>query len=236
MMEEHREFHAPNVEEAVCKAAKSLGVSPEELRYEVLDEGSEGFLGLGARDARIRVIEEQPEEEDLADRHPAPANYEEREANEGGEAPEELLKEIERLTSEIVHAMGLGGRVNVYDAGDYIAADITTDHTAILIGQKGETIDALQYLINSAVYRTRPFVKRIVLDSEGYRQRRIEAIQGIAHRSARRAIRERRSIKLPPMSPAERRIVHVYLKDNPRVTTFSEGSGANRRVTVAPKR
>ncbi|BBL80526.1 DNA-binding protein [Rubrobacter xylanophilus] len=229
-MMEDREFHASNVEEAVREAAKSLGVSPEELRYEVLDEGSEGFLGIGARDARIRVIQEEggdsmPEE---------PVDLEDGTPEEIGEVPENLLQEIERLTSEIVNAMGLGGRVDVYDAGEYIAADVATDHTAILIGQKGETIDALQFLINSAVYRNRPFVKRIILDSEGYRQRRIEAIQGIAHRSARRAIRERRSIKLPPMSPAERRIVHVYLKDNPRVTTFSEGSGPNRRVTVAP--
>jgi len=227
-MEQHREFHASDVEEAVRKAAKSLGVSPEELRYEVLDEGSAGFLGIGARDARIRVLEEHAEQ---------PSGAAEPEGERGaGEAPAELLEEIERLTSEIVHAMGLGGRVDVYDAGDFIAADIATDHTAILIGQKGETIDALQYLINSAIYRNRPFVKRIILDSEGYRQRRIEAIQGIAHRSARRAIRERRSIKLPPMSAAERRIVHVYLKDNPRVTTFSEGAGENRRVTVAPRR
>lgn len=229
MMERDREFHASNVEEAIRKAAKALGIAPEEVRYEVLDEGSEGFLGLGARDARIRVIEESPEPA-------APSKDEEQAAEEGDEAPAELLEEIKHLTTEMVEAMGLGGRVDVYDAGEYIAADITTDHTAILIGQKGETIDALQYLINAAIYRNRPFVKRIILDSEGYRQRRIEAIQGIAHRSARRAIRERRSVKLPPMSPAERRIVHVYLKDNPRVTTFSEGSGANRRVTVAPKR
>jgi spoIIIJ-associated protein len=233
MMEQHREFHASDVEEAVLKAAKSLGVSPEELRYEVLDEGSAGCLGIGAREARIRVIEERPESPSVM---PEPPKEQETEDEAGEEAPAELLEEIERLTSEIVHAMGLGGRVDVYDAGDFIAADVATDHTAILIGQKGETIDALQYLINSAIYRNRPFVKRIILDSEGYRQRRIEAIQGIAHRSARRAIRERRSIKLPPMSPAERRIVHVYLKDNPRVTTFSEGTGANRRVTVAPRR
>ncbi|QYJ16197.1 hypothetical protein Rxycam_02028 [Rubrobacter xylanophilus DSM 9941] len=226
-MMKHEEFHASNVEEAVRKAAKSLGVAPEELRYEVLDEGSEGFLGIGARDARIRVLEERPD---------VPEPTEHLEAEETGEVPEELLQEIKKLTDEIVQAMGLGGRVDVYDAGEYIAADIATDHTAILIGQKGETIDALQYLINSAIYRNRPFVKRIILDSEGYRQRRIEAIQGIAHRSARRAIRERRSIKLPPMSAAERRIVHVYLKDNPRVTTLSEGNGPNRRVTVVPKR
>jgi spoIIIJ-associated protein len=73
-----------------------------------------------------------------------------------------------------------------------------------------------------------------VLDAEGYRQRRVEAIQGIAHRTARRAVRERRSLELPPMSPAERRIVHLYLQDNPNVTTASEGTGNNRRVKISP--
>jgi spoIIIJ-associated protein len=84
------------------------------------------------------------------------------------------------------------------------------------------------------VYRRRPFVKRIILDAEGYRQRRVEAIQGIAHRTARRAIRERRAVELPPMNSSERRIVHMFLKDNPRVTTASEGSGGNRRVRISP--
>jgi spoIIIJ-associated protein len=112
--------------------------------------------------------------------------------------------------------------------------DVASDNTALFIGQKGETIDALQYLVNSAVYRKRPFVKRIILDAEGYRQRRVEAIQGIAHRTARRAVRERRPVELPPMTPSERRIVHLFLKDNPQVTTASEGAGANRRVRISP--
>ena len=86
MMERDREFHASNVEEAIRKAAKALGIAPEEVRYEVLDEGSEGFLGLGARDARIRVIEESPEPA-------APSKDEEQAAEEGDEAPAELLEE-----------------------------------------------------------------------------------------------------------------------------------------------
>jgi spoIIIJ-associated protein len=124
--------------------------------------------------------------------------------------------------------------VDVYDANGFVAVDVASDSTALFIGQKGETIDALQYLVNAAVYRKRPFVKRIVLDAEGYRQRRVEAIQGIAHRTARRAVRERRPVELPPMSPAERRIVHLFLQNNPKVTTASEGSGDNRRVKISP--
>jgi spoIIIJ-associated protein len=149
-------------------------------------------------------------------------------------APVELLGEVRDLVTSVVEAMGFEARVDVYDASGFIAVDVASDSTALFIGQKGETIDAIQYLVNAAVYRKRPFAKRIVLDAEGYRQRRVEAIQGIAHRTARRAVREGRSIELPPMSPAERRVVHLFLRDNPRVTTASEGSGDNRRVKVSP--
>ncbi len=255
-MTETREFYAPTVDEAVEKASAALGLSIKELSYEVVDAGSEGFLGIGARDARIVVevpetartdTEEAPVDE--VNEQPAdtsgslgdtPASLELSEVlggppeAESVDVPEELLAEVKDLVTSLVEAMGFESRIDVYDADSFIAVDVASDNTALFIGQKGETIDALQYLVNSAVYRKRPFVKRIILDAEGYRQRRVEAIQGIAHRTARRAIRERRSVELPPMSPSERRIVHLFLKDNPEVTTASEGSGENRRVRISP--
>jgi spoIIIJ-associated protein len=133
--------------------------------------------------------------------------------------------------------IGLGlsnARLDVYDAGEFVAVDVVAEEAGLFIGQKGETIDALQYIANVAAYKNRSFSKRIILDSEGYRQRRTEAIQGMAHRTARRAMREQREIELPPMNPAERRVVHVYLKENTEVNTVSEGSGENRRVKVSP--
>jgi spoIIIJ-associated protein len=242
-MRQTREFNATTVEEAVEKASASLGLSVEDLSYEVVDAGSEGFLGIGARDARILVEvpeRELPEFGDDAEATDVPAPQElsevlgEPSEPESVAAPEELLDEIRELVTSIVEAMGFEARIDVYDAGSFVAVDVTSDNTALFIGQKGETIDALQYLVNAAIYRKRPFVKRIILDAEGYRQRRVEAIQGIAHRTARRAVRERRTVELPPMSPAERRIVHLFLKDNPKVTTSSEGSGENRRVKISP--
>ena len=250
-MTQHREFNAATVDEAIERASSSLGVSASELSYEVLDEGSVGFLGIGARDARITV--ELPEgseglgpekslaaeEEDLVEEAAGPSDelsevFAESSEAEHAAVPEELLDEIRDLVTSIVAAMGFDSRIDVYDAGSFVAADVASDNTALFIGQKGETIDALQHLINAAVYRKRPFVKRIVLDAEGYRQRRIEAIQGMAHRTARRAVRERRTVELPPMNPSERRIVHLFLRDNPKVTTASEGSGDNRRVRISP--
>ena len=258
-MTESKEFYASTIDEAVENAALELGLSAEELSYRVLDEGNSGFLGIGARDARIVV--EAPaqhmsdDEDEPPDTTPAenvvvgePASersetaesstlsevYGERSESEQVEAPEELLDEIRVLVSSVVDAMGFEARVEVYDAGGFIAADVAPDNTALFIGQKGETIDALQYLVNLSAFRERPYFKRVVLDAEGYRQRRVEAIQGMAHRTARRAVRERRTVEMPPMNSAERRVVHLFLSENPRVTTESEGSGDNRRVKVSP--
>jgi spoIIIJ-associated protein len=242
-MTETREFNAATIDEAVEKASATLGLPVKDLSYEVVDPGSEGFLGIGARDARI-VVEvpgmapADPEAE--VEQADAPGSLElsavlgDPIEAENVDVPEELLEEVRNLVTSVIDAMGFESRIDVYDADSFIAVDVAPDNTALFIGQKGETIDALQYLINSAVYRKRPFVKRIILDAEGYRQRRVEAIQGIAHRTARRAIRERRTVELPPMNPSERRIVHLFLQDNPQVTTASEGSGANRRVRISP--
>lgn len=255
-MTETREFYAATVDEAIAKAAETLGSTPEDLSYEVVDAGAVGFLGIGARDARIVVRLNEPHhepepaqtsvaehrEEDTAPvsviEGSAESTVLDRPAENGHEdaepVPAELIEEIKALVTSILGEMGFEARVDVYDAGDVIAVDVASQETGLFIGQKGETIDALQYLVNVAIFKNRELSKRIVLDSEGYRQRRVEALQGMAHRTARRAIRERRRVELPPMNSAERRIVHVYLKDNPAVVTMSEGTGSNRRVTVSP--
>jgi len=261
-MTEGREFYAATVEEAVEKAAGELGLASGEVTYRVLDEGNSGFLGIGARDARIivdtvaehsAVQEDEPPEATSAENAvvipPEPELpegagtasastlsevYGDSSESEEVQAPEELLDEIRELVSTVLVAMGFEARVEVYDAGGFIAADVAPDNTALFIGHKGETIDALQYLVNVSAFRERPFFKRVVLDAEGYRQRRVEAIQGMAHRTARRAVRERRTVEMPPMNSSERRVVHIYLSDNPGVTTESEGSGDNRRVKVSP--
>lgn len=262
-MTEKREFYAANVEEAVARAAGDLGIDKDKLSYRVVDQGNSGFLGIGARDARIEVEappaasndesngpetlsepsateevsvgEEVAEEEALeeqgqsviADIAPEPQA-------DAENIPQEVVEETEAKITSLLDAMGFEARVEVYDAGGFVAVDVATEDTALFIGQKGETIDALQYLINASVNRTRTSRVRVVLDAEGYRQRRVEALQGMAHRSARKALREDRPVELPPMNPAERRVVHLFLRDNSRVTTESEGAGDSRRVLISP--
>jgi spoIIIJ-associated protein len=270
-MTEDREFYASTVDEAVGKAADELGLPADEISYSVLDEGNSGFLGIGARDARILVetsvatpeqapIEYEDPLETVSETAPAdpvdeepptvdqvPSDisaspdtssladvYGDASDSEQAEAPQELLDEVGGLVSTILDAMHFGANVEVYDAGGFIAVDVSSEDTALFIGQKGETIDALQYLVNVSAFKERDFFKRIVLDAEGYRQRRIEAIQGMAHRTARKAVRERRTVEMPPMNSSERRVVHLYLSENPTVTTESEGTGDGRRVMVTP--
>jgi spoIIIJ-associated protein len=266
-MTERREFYAATVEEAVARAAQDLGVNEGDLSYRVVDPGNSGFLGIGARDARIEIdapepdpsgVELAPEPAEVPDAtDPVPASVETDsdvsppseelttgpglteifgEQGEAGqeEVPQEVVDETRELVTSFLQAMGFEARVDVYDAGGYVAADVAPDNTALFIGQKGETIDALQYLVNAGVNNNRASRSRIVLDAEGYRQRRVEALQGMAHRTARKAIREDRTVELPPMNPSERRVVHLFLRDNPGVVTESEGTGDGRRVRVSP--
>jgi spoIIIJ-associated protein len=267
-MTEKREFYAASVEDAVAKAAARLGVGEDELSYRVVDQGNSGFLGIGARDARIEVdapavesgeeevaveviavvppTEEVTANEDAteadateadvleAETQPVEADIAPEPQQDAEAIPQDAVDEAEERITALLDAMGFESRVEVYDAGGFVAVDVATDNTALFIGQKGETIDALQYLVNASVNKTRSSRVRIVLDAEGYRQRRVEALQGMAHRSARKALREDRPIGLPPMNPAERRVVHLFLRDNPRVTTESEGAGDSRRVLISP--
>src|SRR5215210_933466 len=183
-MSKRQEFHAATVEEAINKACNALNAARDQVRFEVLDQGSSGFLGMGARDARIsveytgaRAGAPAPEMPEAQLEPPA----EERADQPGSEAPREVARPSEDY----------GPTAAEVPDGLIIAVDETTEETGLFIGQKGETIDAIQYLLNVVTYKNRPFSKRIVVDSEGYRQRRIEAIQGMAHRTARRALREK---------------------------------------------
>lgn len=244
-MTDPAEFHAETVEEALDRAAASLGISPTDINFEVLDAGSAGFLGIGAREARI-LVRPSPA---LAPTPQTPDHIPDTTGNELPTTPapvaptpqevpvtvsEETLAAVREFIAGTLDKMGLTCTLEVYDNEEYIAADITCTEAGLLIGHKAETIDAIEYLANVAVYRKRPYEKKVIVDSAGYRERRKEAIQGMAHRAARRAVLQKTPFKMPPMRPAERRIVHLFLKDNPEVITSSEGIDENRRVVITP--
>ena len=120
------------------------------------------------------------------------------------------------------------------DEGELIL-DITGDNTAVLIGRHGKTLESLQFLISAILVRKLGFRYPVVIDVEGYKSRQRAKIESIAHSAANRAVREHRSVKLRPMTPYERRLVHVALRDDDRVETESEDEGPSRHVVIYPR-
>lgn len=114
--------------------------------------------------------------------------------------------------------------------------DITGDDLAVLIGRHGKTLDALQFLVSAITVRTIGYRYPIVIDVEGYKSRQRKKLESIAHSSANKAASQHRSVKLRPMTPYERRIVHIALREDDRVETVSEGEGSARHVVVVPTR
>lgn len=119
------------------------------------------------------------------------------------------------------------------DEGELIL-DITGDDLAVLIGRYGRTLDSLQFIVSAINYRKLGFRYPVVIDVEGYKSRQREKIESIAHSTARRAVSQGRSISMRPMTPYERRLVHIALNNDPKVETESEGEGSDRHVVVFP--
>jgi spoIIIJ-associated protein len=148
--------------------------------------------------------------------------------------PEEPAERVEALLEEIVDALDLDGEIVVDERDEEIAARIEGDELGLLIGRRGQTIDAVQLLCYRVAFRGRGDRKRVSVDAAGYRERRRETIERQAGRAAERALESGKEIELEPMTPTERKIVHDQLKDRPGLETFSEGEEPERCVIVAP--
>ncbi|MBC7336415.1 MAG: protein jag [Clostridia bacterium] len=195
------------VEEAIAAGLRELGAPREEVEVEVVDAGTKGFLGLGARLARVRLKWEQ----------------------DVGRLAVEFLQEVCR-------ALGVQVRTEVSERDGYLYLGCRGRGLGVLIGRRGETLDALQYLVNLAVRRRVGKQVRIVLDVEGYRQRREDTLVRLARRLSEKVKRTGGRVVLEPMSPHERRIIHTALQGDTQVCTFSEGEEPYRKVVIALRR
>lgn len=148
--------------------------------------------------------------------------------------PEEPLERVEAVLDEIVDALDLAAEVVVEEAEDEIAARIEGDDLGVLIGRRGQTIDAIQLLCYRVAFRGRGDRKRVSVDASGYRERRRETVERQADRAVERALETGKEIELEPMTPTERKVVHDHLKDRTGIETFSEGDDPERCVIVAP--
>jgi len=198
-----------------------LGVSPEEVKVTILKEGRSGILGLGAEEARIRV---EPlvskEEKDIV-----------AEITKG--VLEALLTRMGVVASVVSQFKPFGGEEE--GAAAPIAFNIEGDDLGILIGRRGQTLSCLQHIVRLIVaHQTKAWVP-IVIDVEGYKQRRYEALRVLAWRIAEQVKAKEMPFTLEPMSPYERRIIHLVLADDPDVITQSTGEGESRKVVILPK-
>ena len=148
--------------------------------------------------------------------------------------PEEPVERVRAILERVVDALDLEADVQVDEDAEQIVGRVDGEEVGLLIGRRGQTIDAVQLLCYRAAFRGLQERKRVVVDASGYRERRQEAIERQADRAADRAFKTDKEIELEPMTPSERRVVHQYLKDRAGVETFSEGEEPERCVIVAP--
>jgi len=211
------------IDEAKKKALEQLRkiaayVNEADVEFITVDEGQKGgFLGMGKTQPRVE-----------ARLHSSGAPV------DSGLPP--VAGILQDFLEGVVARMGFEATVEASESGDAVTAQISGDDLAILIGRHGQTIDALQYLAAIVVNRDRHDRRQVVVDAEGYRQRRESALKALADRTAQKVSRESAQVALNPMSAGERKIVHLHLKDHPRVETASEGQEPYRAVVILPKR
>ncbi|MFZ5641151.1 MAG: RNA-binding cell elongation regulator Jag/EloR [Bacillota bacterium] len=196
------------VEEAVATALAELGLKEDQVTVEVLEESSKGIFGIiGSKAARVKVTEK--------------------------ESP---VSKAKKFLSEIFEKMGLNVDITAREVEEYTVLDISGPDLGILIGRRGDTLDAIQYLTNLVANKNIEKRVKIIVDVEGYRKRREETLHKLAFRLAEKAMRKGQDVVLEPMNPHERRVIHTALQGHRDVFTYSEGEEPYRKIVIAPKK
>lgn len=226
------EKRAKNVNDAVKLALEELGVSEDKVTVEVIDEGAKGFLGLGARDAVVKVTVKEDNKAKKTEKA-APAAKPASKKVVSDEAPEEVAA---KFLGDIFKAMELDVNIDAKEGEDNtVSIDISGDNMGIVIGKRGDTLDSLQYLTSLVVNKHSEDYIKVSIDTENYREKRTDALLALSKRLSEKVARTGKKFTLEPMNPYERRIIHSSLQDNEDVTTYSIGSEPYRKVVIAPK-
>ncbi len=203
------EVSARTVDDAITEALIKLGTTSDRIEYEVVEKGSSGILGIGRKDAVIKVRKKYSPEDDAR------------------EFLENVFKAM-KLEVEII--------IEKDEESNTLNIDLKGDDMGVLIGKRGQTLDSLQYLTNLAVNRRAENFVKIKIDTEDYRKRRRETLENLARNIAYKVKRTKRPVALEPMNPFERRVIHSTLQNDKFVTTHSEGEEPYRHVVVTLKR
>ncbi len=211
------EFEGKTTEEALQNACKALNVEEDQLEVEVIDPGSSGIFGIvGTKRAKIRVRIKRSLEEEKREM--------------------DGLQLAKATLEKILSLMPMDVSVVAERIDNIISLKIHGDRSGILIGKKGRTLDALQFIVNKIVNRNLEAKVRILIDSENYRERRKDSLVQLALRMAERAKKTKRPVSTAPLNSRERRIIHLALKEDNQLNTVSRGEGPLKRVMIIPKK
>jgi spoIIIJ-associated protein len=235
MEEEYREFEAKTVDEAIVSAMKSFRSNFEDLDIQVVSEGSKGLFGLvGTKPAKIlarpvstrTATPGEPQQE-----APAPSKPARREP----ESPEKekILVQASQIISDILAHMNMSGEIKTREDG---TIEIIGDGSGLIIGKRGQTLDALQFIVNRILNKDRSEPLYVTIDTEGYRQRHMDLLKSMAFKMGQKARRTGQSVSLERMNPYDRRIIHLALKNDTRVNTRSIGDGVYKQVVIVPRK
>jgi spoIIIJ-associated protein len=231
------EVIAQSVEEAIEKGLTDLGLDRDKVEITVLDEGGQGLLGLGSRQARVRISVIGEEESLLADTK----IDSEQEQTSSDQQLDETLKLTEEIVSELLEKMNLVANVKARYGEESdklpfrpILVDITGNDLSILIGRRAKTLNALQYITRLILGKELEHGIPLSIDVEGYRGRREQQVRQLARRVAEQVADTKREQALEPMPPNERRFAHIELQDLDSVYTESIGQDPNRKVIIYP--
>ncbi len=215
---EYTEYSAKTVDDAITEACQALSITSDKLDYEVINEGSSGFLGLNSKPAVIK------------------ARIKEEEAVKIAEGDVEL--KAKNFLAEVFRAMNLTVTIDTkYDEiNNALDIDLSGDDMGVLIGKRGATLDSVQYLTSLVVNKGEGEYIRVKVDTENYRDRRKQTLENLAKNISYKVKRTRRPVSLEPMNPYERRIIHSALQNDRYVTTHSEGDEPYRKVVVTLKK
>ena len=205
-MHQYIEVEENTTEEALEVALKKLDVSREQVSVKVIHEPTKGILGLGAKLAKIRVT-----------------------------LKEDISSTPEAVLHEILSHMGLKAQIESQIINGSVHLTMSSDNPGILIGKHGQTLNAVEYLLNCILSRASLVKKKVFVDAEGYRERREQILIDLAYRTAARVKQTRQEIVLDPMPPRDRRIIHVTLQSDEYIRTYSRGEGIMRRVAVTTR-
>jgi len=240
------EIIAPTVEEAIAQGLAQLGLTADAVSVEVLDAGNKGLFGLGKPHVRVRLTVNPAGGAAVPQTEPVPASKPEamvvpvmESSSQPGHDP--VLDRAESVVSKLIHLLKLEAQVSAHsgaaerDGQRNINVDIRGNDLSILIGRRSETLSAFQYIASLIVGKESGQFVQLTVDVEGYRDRREKQLIQMAKRMAEQVAKTGRRQTLEPMPSAERRVIHIALREHPDVKTESTGDDPYRKVTIIPK-